>query len=151
MLVLTVVLTAFVWWHFAARSHRYPSTERIIQAAVLELVFCTVVGLAAFKQRSKLLLGLLAFDLLVAVLQSFSTAYWDYGTASNFNRPLTHLDAAYFAVGTFTTAGTGTVSAISETARRIQTVQMLVDFTAIGIVLALVIAAISAHLSREPG
>src|ERR1700733_14173163 len=67
------------------------------------------------------------------LLQFFSFVYWRYGDQTNFNHPLTHLDSFYFAVGTLTTAGTGNISAVSETARRIQTLQMLLGLSLLAV------------------
>ncbi len=82
------------------------------------------------------------------VLQFFSYAYWSYGSTRNFSAELTHLDSFYFALGTLTTAGTGNISAISETARRFQTFQMLIDFVLIGFVVALIVARYSSFFRR---
>jgi hypothetical protein len=65
-----------------------------------------------------------------------------------FQRPLSHLDAFYFALGTLTT-GTGNISAISETSRRIQTTQMVIDLVFIGFIVALVMARYSTLLDRS--
>jgi Ion channel len=85
-----------------------------------------------------LMLGLVST--LSLLLADFSWFYWLYGGVENFTRQLTHLDAVYFAVGTLSTAGTGNLSATSETARAIQAAQMLVDLGltlfAVGVVVA---------------
>jgi len=51
---------------------------------------------------------------------------------------LTHLDAFYFTLGTFTAAGTRNLSPISETARELQALQKGLDFMLIGFVVVLV-------------
>jgi Tetratricopeptide repeat len=82
------------------------------------------------------------------LLEIFSLVYWDHGTSRNFSTPLSHLDAFYFALGTLTT-GTGNISAISETSRRIQTAQMVIDLVFIGFIVALVMARYSTLLDRS--
>ena len=62
--------------------------------------------------------------------------------------PLSHFDAFYFALGTLTT-GTGNISAISETSRRIQTAQMGIDFLLIGFIVALLVARYSTLFDRS--
>jgi hypothetical protein len=52
---------------------------------------------------------------------------------------LTHLDAIYFAVGTFSTAGTGNIVAISESARFIQTAEMIVGMVFVLLTVAAVV------------
>jgi hypothetical protein len=89
----------------------------------------------------------LAFT-LSQVLQFFSYMYWSYGTATNFSVRLSHLDSFYFALGTMTTAGTGDVSAISEIARGLQTLQMGFDLVLFGFVVTLILARYSTLLNR---
>jgi hypothetical protein len=74
------------------------------------------------------------------VLQLFSYVYWVHGTTKDFSVSLTHLDAFYLALGTFTTAGTGNISPISETARGLQALQMGLDFLLIAVVVVLATA-----------
>jgi len=83
------------------------------------------------------------------LLEIFTGLYWSYGTSKNFSIPLSHLDALYFALGTLTTAGTGNISAISETSRRIQTAQMGIDFLLIGFIVALLVARYSTLFDRS--
>ncbi|MBO0808091.1 MAG: two pore domain potassium channel family protein [Actinobacteria bacterium] len=66
------------------------------------------------------------------------------GTTRNFTIRLSHLDSFYFALGTLSTAGTGNISAISETTRRLQAAQMGVDLILIGFVVTLFLARYSA-------
>lgn len=79
---------------------------------------------------------------------TFSTLYWNYGTTGNFTEPLTRLDAVYFTVGTLTTAGTGNVSAISQIARGLQTLQMVLDIGFILFAVSLVVAEFSLRMQR---
>jgi hypothetical protein len=82
------------------------------------------------------------------ILQLFSYMYWSYGTIRNFNIDLSHLDSFYFVLGTLTTAGTGNISAISETARGLQTLQMAFDFILIGFVVVLILTRYSNLFDR---
>jgi hypothetical protein len=82
------------------------------------------------------------------LLEIFTDLYWSYGTIKNFSIPLSHLDALYFTLGTLTT-GTGNISAISETSRRIQTAQMGIDFLLIGFIVALLLARYSTLFDRS--
>jgi Ion channel len=66
-------------------------------------------------------------NILVLTVLLFGYLYWDFGTRANFNTTLSHVDAIYFALGTLTTAGTGSIEATSETARTIQGAQMAID------------------------
>jgi len=53
--------------------------------------------------------------------------YWSIGTPANFNIRLTHFDAAYFAFGTLSGAGTGSIVTTSSASRGIQALQMIFD------------------------
>lgn len=64
----------------------------------------------------------------------------------NFSIRLSHLDAFYFALGTLTIAGTGNISAVSETARGIQVLQM-----GLALVLMLIVMARCSSLISRPG
>jgi voltage-gated potassium channel len=62
------------------------------------------------------------------IVLAFSTIYWTIGTKANFGMELSRVDAIYFALGTLTTAGTGTIVPTSGLARAIVSGQMIVDF-----------------------
>jgi hypothetical protein len=53
--------------------------------------------------------------------------YWAIGTRPNFGSELSRVDAVYFALGTLTTAGTGTIAPTSGLARGLVSGQMIVD------------------------
>ncbi len=84
----------------------------------------------------------LAYYLIVFIL-FYSVVYWNAGSSSNFNAQLTRLDAAYFAVGTLSTAGTGNLVPTSEVARALQGVQMLLDLGFFSIAVTLVVTRLS--------
>jgi hypothetical protein len=79
----------------------------------------------------------------------FTITYWANGTRDEFSVNLSPVDALYFTLGTLTTAGTGDISATSETAREIQTVQMGLDFILVGFIIALILAQYSNLLTRR--
>lgn len=86
--------------------------------------------------------GLAVFTayVLIVLIYVFSTIYWYRGAGDNFSRPLSHLDAVYFAVGTFTTAGTGSISATSQYARGVQLLQEVIDAALVLFILGIVVA-----------
>jgi Ca2+/Na+ antiporter len=89
-------------------------------------------------------LAVLSTYALMATVFVFASLYWYNGEPPNFNQPLTHLDAIYFALGTLSTAGTGSLNATTEVTRAIQSVQMVVD-------LVLVLVAITMAVARVIG
>ena len=99
-----------------------------------------------------------ALDIAMALLLGFSTLladfsvlYWAYGSSGNFTENLTRLDAIYFSVGTLSTAGTGNISAVSPTARGLQTVQMILDIAFIVFAVSLALAKLSAQMQQKRG
>jgi voltage-gated potassium channel Kch len=71
----------------------------------------------------------------------FAVLYWFIGTTANFNVELSRIDALYFALGTLTTAGTGTIAPTSDLARAIVSGQMVLD-------LAFIASAVTIAVTR---
>ena len=87
------------------------------------------------------------FDLgfyLLTFVSMFSVIYWTYGTSANFSSRLTHLDAIYFTMGTLSTAGTGNIVPVSQLARGLQTLQMLLDLGFLLVAVTLVVGRLAA-------
>lgn len=84
-----------------------------------------------------------------ALMATFSTLYWNYGSDHNFTEQLTRIDAVYFTIGTLTTAGAGTISAVSQTARVLQSLQMILDMTLVVFAAALGLAAVWSQMQRR--
>ena len=123
-----------------------------LNAILLTAVAIGWVIYEATRQRFVLPLAIFAAIFsLSQLLQYFAYLYWSIGNKTNFNQPLSHLDALYFAVGTFTTAGTGKLVATSDSAVRLQLIQMGLDFTLIAIAVTLLFMRFSMHLSARLG
>ena len=123
----------------------------ISEVVVVQLILGGIVPLvvSCFYRFRPILTGLLLAYVLSLLLQFFSYAYWTYGTKQNFTISLSHLDSFYFALGTLTTAGTGTISAISETSRGYQTLQMALDLALVGFVVVVIMARYVSLLSSR--
>jgi hypothetical protein len=123
----------------------------------LALALATVLGLANVHVLFRLQatsVGPLALQLVATVsylVGGFAAAYWDRGSTENFNVPLTHLDALYFAVGTFTTAGTGNIAAISDSARGVQTLQMTLGLGVVVFAASVVVTRYTSAPRMAPG
>jgi voltage-gated potassium channel len=87
--------------------------------------------------------------LVLYVIVLFAWTYWDIGTFTNFGQPLTHIDALYVSVGTLSTAGTGSISAMSKLARGIQSAQMTIDMVLVVFVAGVVVTRFMAG-RQEP-
>jgi voltage-gated potassium channel len=67
----------------------------------------------------------------------------------SFSTPLTKMDALYFTVTVFATVGFGDITASSETARAVVTVQMVVDLIFIGVAIRVLLAVTKEALTRK--
>jgi len=83
-------------------------------------------------------------------LTLFATSYYLMGDAepSAFSEPLTRLDALYFTVTTFATVGFGDITAVSETARAVATVQMVVGLVLVGMIARVLLGAVEHSRNR---
>jgi hypothetical protein len=127
-----------------------------------------IVGLAAF-------VGLVAFQVgtimrspvpglraLVALATSvplflllFSATYVVMASLSrqNFGGPLTHTDGLYFSVTVFATVGFGDITAKSEAARLVVTVQMITDLIILSVGVRVIVGAVrrsQRHRAPQP-
>ena len=59
---------------------------------------------------------------------NFGAIYWHYGTTRNFNVTMSRWTLSTSRWGTLTTAGTGNIAPVSQLARRLVSMQMVLDF-----------------------
>ncbi len=134
--------------------------------ANVSLVFTLVAGLvilvavAALQLRAVLRAkypGVRAAVALAATvplfLLLFASAYYVManGTPGSFSQQLTRTDALYFTVTTFTTVGFGDITPVSQTARLVVTVQMLLDLLALGLGIRVFIGAVKRARESQSG
>lgn len=89
-----------------------------------------------------------AFPLFVVV---FATAYFllDRHVPGSFSQPMTRVDALYFTVTVFSTVGFGDIVPVSQNARVINIVQMVLDLVLIGLVVQVLLTSVQAGLARR--
>lgn len=116
---------------------------RVVPLGVsLALAGTLILGLSAWEVRAiarsryPLLRATEALALTVPLyLLAFASAYYvmAFDDPSNFNvDELTRLDTLYFTVTTFASVGFGDISAVSQSARLLVTVQMIVNLLVLG-------------------
>jgi voltage-gated potassium channel len=99
--------------------------------------------------------GVRAAEALALVLPFFlllfASTYFvmERASAASFTEPLTRTDALYFAVTVFTTVGFGDITAKSEAARVVLTVQMLADLAFLGAGVRVLLGAVSRGRERR--
>lgn len=85
------------------------------------------------------------------VLVVFAAIYGvvDAGQEGAFSEPLSRTDGLYFTVTVFSTVGFGDITARSELARVLVTIQMIVGLVIVGLVARVVLVAVQAAESRQ--
>jgi hypothetical protein len=66
-----------------------------------------------------------------------------------FNEPLSRTDALYFTVTVFSTVGLGDIAPVTELARVLVTIQMLVGLLVVGLIAKLVLGAVQLAATRR--
>ena len=130
-----------------------------VAATTLVIGLVVFIGLIVFQVRSitrSQFPGLRAIEALATsvplYLLLFAGAYVVMATISrsNFGGPLTHTDALYFTVTVFSTVGFGDITAKTETARLVVTMQMIADLLVIGVGLRVIIGAVGRSRQQRP-
>ena len=80
----------------------------------------------------------ISVPILVLLFSSVYVSMAAY-SSSNFNEPLTKIDGVYFTVTALATVGFGDIAAVSQVARVIVTLQMIIDLIFIGVVAKLLV------------
>jgi voltage-gated potassium channel len=81
----------------------------------------------------------------------FASTYWIVAAQQSgaFTEPLNRTDGLYFTITVFSTVGFGDISAVSELARILVTIQMLVGLITVGVIAKLVLGAVQVAVSRR--
>ena len=81
----------------------------------------------------------------------FATIYVLLATADagSFSEPMTRFDALYYTVTVFATVGFGDITAVSQTARAVTTLQMVAGLTLVGVIARFVVGAVELNWRRR--
>ncbi|MCU7821039.1 potassium channel family protein [Kitasatospora sp. DSM 101779] len=69
----------------------------------------------------------------------------------SFGQPLSHSNGLYFTVTVFSTVGFGDITAKTDTARLVVTVQMLADLVVLGLAVKVIVGAVQRGRQRRAG
>lgn len=96
--------------------------------------------------------GVEALALIVPLyILLFATAYFlmERANRGSFGSPLSKIDAMYYSATVFTTVGFGDITAKTQTARVVVTIQMMLDLVFVGLVVRLGINAVKIGQRRH--
>lgn len=81
----------------------------------------------------------------------FATTYYlmENAEPKSFSEPLTRLDSLYFTVTTFATVGFGDITAVSQAARVVTTIQMVLGLVLVGLIARVIFGAVQVARSRR--
>ena len=139
-----------------------PLTSTLAVDSGIELVVgLTVLGLLIVWQIREILRSpypaVQGFSALAVIapgfLTIFSVTYYLMGSADagSFSEPLTRLDALYFTVTVFATVGFGDITAVSEPARGVVLMQMLLGLVLVGVIARVIFGAVQEGRRRQGG
>jgi len=137
-----------------------PMTSAIAIGGLLTLVvgLATVVVVLAWHIRMILVGPYPAARAVAALVVTvplflvvFATIYFLMGAADagQWSEQLTRLDALYFTVTVFATVGFGDITAVSQTARAVTTLQMMLGLTLVGVIARVVVGAVQVNWQRR--
>ncbi|WP_344155034.1 potassium channel family protein [Nocardioides koreensis] len=150
-----LVSTALVYAYFVL-----PLTSDVAADTFVQLVVGLVVlaALLAWQIREILRSPYPAAQAISALVMSvplfltlFSVTYYLMGESapSAFSEPMTRLDSMYFTVTVFATVGFGDITAVSQTARAVTTVQMMGGLVLVGLIARVIFGAVQEGRSRR--
>jgi hypothetical protein len=154
---LGFTLTLFVIYAIAPVDHKSTEFWAVMKVALAFVALVGVTGWQIFAISRSPYPRLRAFEaigisvpLLVLVFAAVYVSMAAY-SAQNFNQPITKIDGVYFTVTALATVGFGDIVAVSETARVIVTVQMIVDLIFIGVVAKVLVGVTQRRVAELEG
>ena len=135
---------------------RLPAWAKVAELAVGLAVLIAMISYAVRAVRRASFPRLREVEALAVIvplfLILFASTYFvlDKLSATNFSEHLTRTDALYFTVTVFSTVGFGDITAKTEIARILVTVQMIADVVIIGVAIKILAGAARSMRSRTP-
>ena len=151
VLVATVVVVAYFV---------LPLTSTLTVGGTLELLagVAVIAGVLAWQIRAVLRSPLPGAQAVAAIAMAvpsflvlFATSYYVMGDADpkSFSEQLTKLDSLYFTITTFATVGFGDITSVSQAARAVTTVQMVLGLILVGLVARVIFGAVQVAIGRQ--
>jgi voltage-gated potassium channel len=124
----------------------------------LTLAMIVVIALIIVEYRATIhspyprLTAAVGMSVVITVfVLAFAIFYYmlELSATSSFTTPMTRLDSLYFTTTVLTTVGFGDITAKSEMARAVTTIQMFADLVLIGVVVRALMSAVGSGLSVQ--
>lgn len=133
VVLLVVLMQAYFWGlFFSGTRPTAPADTLYVTIAVAVAAFAltaqatyTTASMARTLDGDYWFVAVMVVYTFLLITVEFATLYWTIGTTANFNVELSRVDAIYFALGTLTTAGTGSIAPTSDLARALVSGQMV--------------------------
>ena len=142
----------YVWQQYLTITPGHTRTPaEVVIPAVAEIVTALVIAsYVILRYRSIVWVVLATLNAIVLLVVDFSIWYVSIGTTANWAPRLTRFDGLAVTLGTLTTAGAPGIIPHSELARRIVTVQLVVDIGAVIVLFGLFVGRLAGR-SGAPG
>ena len=123
----------------------------VTTVAILALGFVVVVAVMIWQFRAIVRSAhpaARAFEAVAIIaplfLLAFASTYFlmEQASSGSFSQPMTRTDSIYFTVTVFATVGFGDITARTETARVVVTIQMLADLAVLGLGVRAILVAV---------
>lgn len=139
VLPLPVVLGVYAVAPMKPRDHLATVTLFVVAMAafIALMAWCLLHVRSAARPVIVAIASVMVTVPILVVLFAYVYVTMSATNPDSFTEPLTRVDALYFATSTFATVGFGDISALSQTARAMVTLQIALDLAVIGGVLRL--------------
>lgn len=140
----TILSLILMWFEYSKGEikHSNPLSLVLVVTLIAIAIYLGIITLTRRTASKLLIVSQIAFGASI-ILWAFSVLYLYNGSVTNFSCRLSRLDALYFALGIFTTAGTGSLAPISELSRFLVACQYVVDIVFIIGIITLALARIA--------
>ena len=148
---VTVLLLLYYFVPVDSRPHESVILRLTVALALFVVVLAAEVRAISKDRHPMLRAGIAMATVIPLFLVVFA---WTYLTLAHsdpaaFGSPLTRTDSLYFTVTVFSTVGSGDITAKTEAARLVVTVQMLADLAVFAVVVRLILGVASREAARR--
>ncbi|MDN5769662.1 MAG: potassium channel family protein [Microlunatus sp.] len=150
---VSVVVASYFWLPLSHRSESFSLAE-LVGGLVLVGVALAIQFRAIVRSPYPLMKAVEALcitgPLFIVV---FSVLHFEIGSvqAGSYSQPMTRLDALYFTMTTFATVGYGDISPVSQPARVVALLQMVLGLILVGVVARVITGAAQLGVRRREG